>query len=168
MEIRVASPDDCKAVATVHVASWQAAYAGILDPAFLGGLSIERREQAWRNVLSAEESELLLGCAGSSVIGFASFGPSRDADAPPGRGELWALYVRPESWSSGAGRELWHAVRGRLQSRGFPSVSLWVLERNARAIRFYSLAGFSVEPGSEREFELGGTKVREVRMVHAI
>lgn len=167
MEIRVASTDDCRAMATVHVASWQAAYAGILAPEFLAGLSIERREEAWRNVLAAGNSELLVACDGSAVLGFASFGPSRDADAPAGRGELWALYVHPRNWSSGAGRELWRAAHARLRARGFSSISLWVLEQNARAIAFYSTAGFSVEYGSQKEFELGGTKVREVRMVHA-
>jgi ribosomal protein S18 acetylase RimI-like enzyme len=167
MEVRAASPEDCRAVAEVHVASWQAAYAGILDPAFLASLSIDRREESWRQVLSAAQSELLLGVAGASVIGFASFGPSRDADAPAARAELWALYVHPTSWSTGAGRELWQAAHARLGSQGFSSVSLWVLERNVRAINFYSAAGFTTEAGSEKEFELGGTKVREVRMVHA-
>lgn len=168
MQIRPASPEHCRAVAEVHVASWQAAYAHILEPAFLAGLSIDRREQAWREVLSAGDSQLLLGWDGESVVGFASLGPSRDADAPPGRGELWALYVRPQSWSGGAGRELCRAALAHLHSQGFSSVSLWVLERNTRAIRFYSAAGFAVEAGSEKEFELGGTRVRELRMVQAI
>jgi len=167
MEIRPASHDDCRAVAEVHVASWQAAYAGILDPVFLAGLSIDRREESWRQVLSARESELLLGLVGPSVVGFASFGPSRDADAPSARAELWALYVDPRAWSTGAGRELWQAAHARMQSQGFSTVSLWVLERNARAIGFYTAMGFRVEAGTEKEFELGGAMVREMRMVHA-
>jgi ribosomal protein S18 acetylase RimI-like enzyme len=167
MQIRAASAEDCRAIAQVHVESWQAAYAGILDPAFLAGLSVDRREQSWREVLSAGQSELLVGVAGGFVVGFASFGPSRDADAPAARAELWALYVHPLSWSTGAGRELWQAAHARLKSQGYSSVSLWVLERNTRAIRFYSAAGFVIEAGSEKEFELGGAKVREVRMVHA-
>jgi ribosomal protein S18 acetylase RimI-like enzyme len=77
------------------------------------------------------------------------------------------LYVHPQAWSTGAGRELWLAARERLQSQGSSSISLWVLERNARAIRFYSEAGFTIETGSEKELALGGTKVREVRLVHA-
>ena len=54
-----------------------------------------------------------------------------------------------------------------MHSTGFSSVSLWVLERNVRAIRFYSAVGFVLEPGSGKDFELGGKLVREVRMVHA-
>ena len=168
MRIRAASLDDCRAVAQVHVASWQAAYAGMLDAAFLAGLSVERREQSWRQVLAAAGSQLLLGCdEDGSIVGFASLGASRDADAPPGRGELWALYVHPRWWSMGRGRELWHAAHTRLKLAGFSAVSLWVLEQNARAIGFYSSAGFAVEADSAKEFELGGRTVREVRMVHA-
>ena len=166
LQIRPASLADCRAVAELHVASWQAAYAGILDPAFLAGLSVDERETSWREALSRGESELLLSCAGDTVVGFASIGRSRDEDAPPARGEIWALYVHPRSWSVGVGLGLWHAVRDRLQAQGFTSASLWVLERNARAIRFYSSVGFMIEPGSEKDFELGGAMVREVRMVH--
>lgn len=166
MEVRAALFEDCRAVAAVHVAAWQAAYVGILDTGFLAGLSIDLREASWRQVLSAADSELLLGSEGDSVVGFASFGQSRDADAPPGRGELWALYVHPRSWSTGAGRALWNAAYTRMRSQQFTSISLWVLEGNARAIRFYSVAGFAVEAGSERQFELGGATVREVRMVY--
>lgn len=167
MQIRPASPDDCRAIADLHVASWQIAYADILDPSFLAGLSIDRREASWRQVLAAGGSQLLLGFADSTLVGFASFGPSRDQDAPLGRGELWALYVHPLWWSTGAGRELWQAALPKLQSQGFSSVSLWVLEKNVRAIAFYSTAGFELESGSAKDFELGGSKVREVRMVYA-
>ena len=37
------------------------------------------------------------------VVGFASTGPSRDQ---LGIGELYAIYVEPDAWSTGAGREL--------------------------------------------------------------
>jgi len=167
MDIADASPEDCRAVAQVHVASWQAAYAGILAPEFLAALSVDRREEAWRQVLSEGRSQLLLGREEASVIGFSSFGASRDAGAPPRRGELWALYVHPDAWSTGAGRRLWQATQQRLLAQGYSSVSLWVLEHNARAIAFYLAAGFAIEAASAKEFELGGTRVREVRMVHA-
>jgi ribosomal protein S18 acetylase RimI-like enzyme len=167
MEIASASPEDCRSVAEVHVASWRAAYAGILSDEYLAGLSVERREQSWLQVLAEARSELLIGRVGSSVVGFSSFGKSRDSDAPPDQGELWALYVHPNAWSTGAGRKLWRASHARLSAQGHSSVSLWVLERNARAIRFYVSAGFAMDPGSEKEFELGGVSVREVRMINS-
>jgi ribosomal protein S18 acetylase RimI-like enzyme len=165
MEIRAALPADCRAIAAVHVASWQAAYAGVLDAAFLAGLSIERREQLWRQVLSEQRSKLLVGCRDSAIVGFVSFGPSRDSDAPDGRGELWALYAHPAAWSTGVGRDLWVAARHHLLSSGYSSITVWVLGRNERAIAFYSKAGFQAE--AEKQSEVGGKLLHELRMAHA-
>jgi ribosomal protein S18 acetylase RimI-like enzyme len=167
MEVRAALPEDCRSIAEVHVASWQAAYAGLLDSGFLATLSVESRVELWRRVLSQRQSEVLACCAHSRLIGFVSFGPSRDADAPLGRGELSALYVHPRAWSTGAGRGLWNAAHAGLLAQGLDSVSLWVLERNERAIAFYSKSGFHTEPGSAKQLDIGGTLLREVRMVHA-
>jgi ribosomal protein S18 acetylase RimI-like enzyme len=162
VELFAATPDHCRAVAEVHVASWQAAYADILPAEFLAGLSVSKREASWRQVLAEARSELLLARRDEAVLGFASFGPSRDQ---PARGEVWAIYVHPDAWSAGVGRRLLEATRERLVAAGHDSMSLWVLAGNARAIRFYAAAGFAIEPGSEKEFELGGARVREVRMV---
>jgi ribosomal protein S18 acetylase RimI-like enzyme len=168
VKLVAARPDDCRAVAELHVTSWRVAYADILPADYLAGLSVDRREGSWRQVLGEARSELLLARRGEAVLGFASFGASRDQDAPPARGEVWAIYVHPDAWSSGVGRRLLDATRERLVATAHDSVSLWVLAGNARAIRFYAAAGFAIEPATEKEFELGGVRVREVRMVAAL
>jgi len=167
VRIAPAGPDDLRGVAIVHVASWQGAYQGILPADYLANLSVETREASWRQVLAEGRSELLVAKEGDAVIGFVSFGPCRDAPAPPDRGEVWAIYVAPGAWSKGAGRALWRAASERLRALGFRSVSLWMIEGNERARRFYTAAGFDAEAGSEKEFELGGVTLREVRMVNA-
>jgi hypothetical protein len=45
------------------------------------------------------------------------------------------------------------------------SISLWVVDGNARAISFYTAAGFRPEAGSIKQFELGGTRLQEARYV---
>ena len=165
MRIAAASPEDLRDVAAVHVASWQNAYRGILPFEYLSNLSVDRREAAWRQVLTEGRSELLVATDGAAVVGFVSFGPCRDEAAPLDRGEVWAIYVAPSAWSTGVGQALWRVASERLRTQGFRSVSLWVIDGNERARRFYSAAGFNVEAGSEKEFEVGGAKLREVRMV---
>lgn len=91
------------------------------------------------------------------------FGPCRDDGAPAHAGEIWALYVAPEFWSSGVGRMLWLAACERMIEEGYQSVSLWVIAGNARAIRFYLAAGFAAEPSSRKAFTLGGGTLQEVR-----
>jgi ribosomal protein S18 acetylase RimI-like enzyme len=165
MRVAAASPEDLRDVAAVHVASWQSAYRSVLPPEYLANLSVEGREATWRQILAEGRSELLVATDGAAVVGFVSFGPCRDEAAPSDRGEVWAIYVAPSAWSTGVGRALWRTASERLRTLGFHSVSLWVIEGNERARRFYSAAGFAVEAGSQKEFEIGGAKLREVRMV---
>ena len=165
VQIAPAVAQDCAQLAQVHVASWQHAYRHLLPAAYLDALSVEKREAAWREVLAQGRSELLVARVDGQVAGFASFGACRDEGAPAGRGELWALYVAPQSWSRGVGLALWRAAQARLEALGFHETSLWALAGNARAIRFYTSVGFEAEPDAARDFAMGGAKLREVRYV---
>ena len=149
--------------AQIHVQAWQSAYAGILSSDYLAALSIDKRETMWRETIEKQTPELLVARADGSMLGWISFGPSRDEAAPASTGEVWALYVAPQYWGSGAGRQLWLRARERLVQRRFVCVSLWVLAANARAIRFYEVAGFVPEDGTAKDFELGGRMVQELR-----
>jgi GNAT superfamily N-acetyltransferase len=76
------------------------------------------------------------------VTGFAVTGPSEDADAQDKTGEVYAIYLDPEQVGTGLGRALFeHAVED-LRERGFTEATLWVLETNERARRFYEVAGW--------------------------
>jgi ribosomal protein S18 acetylase RimI-like enzyme len=168
MLIMPATLDDCRAVAEVHVETWQHAYRDTLPAQYLASLSIAERETMWRAMVQAQPSHLLIARRHGEVAGFVAFGASRDAGVPGDRGEIWALYVRPACWSTGAGRELWLAARRQMLAEGFESVSLWVIADNRRAIDFYERAGFVAELQSRQEFELGGTKLEEIRYVFAM
>src|SRR3982751_5628079 len=109
MELRLARRDDSSGIATVHVQSWQAAYAGLFTPSYLASLSIAEREQSWAGILEVSASSTVVATANDTVIGFICFARSRDRDAPADRGEVWALYVSPSGWSTGVGRALWEA-----------------------------------------------------------
>ena len=87
----------------------------------------------------------------AEVIGFASFGPERGEDdrlgqplsGPPDqdRAELYAIYVLPRYWSSGAGRALLDRALALAAEAGYADISLWVLEGNERGRRFCEQAG---------------------------
>ena len=167
LQISPARAEDCAGLAQVHVDSWQRAYRHLLPGAFLDALSVVKREAQWREVLAQGRSELLVARVDGVVAGFASFGACRDPDAPAGRGELWALYVAPHHWTGGVGHALWQAALERLRALGFRDTSAWVLAGNARALRFYTRAGFRPEPGAWKDFEMGGARLREIRYVLA-
>jgi ribosomal protein S18 acetylase RimI-like enzyme len=165
MEVHAATSEDCRAVAEVHVESWQHAYRGILPEQYLALLSVAEREAMWRRMVERQPSHLLVARAGGQVVGFVAFGASRDEGAPNDRAEIWAIYVKAASWSTGAGRLLWLEALQRIVAEGYKSVSLWVIAGNERAVRFYERAGFVVEPESRKSFELGGTTLEELRYV---
>jgi ribosomal protein S18 acetylase RimI-like enzyme len=74
------------------------------------------------------------------VVGFVAFGPDRDED---GHGELYAIYVLPEHWGGGSGRELLTAAKEGLTEAGYPDMRLWVLAENTSARRFYERMGLT-------------------------
>jgi GNAT superfamily N-acetyltransferase len=137
----------------VHVRTWQAAYAHVFPPTRLAELSVERRAEQWR------ERPPLVAVAHGAVVGFVSVGASREADAA---GELFAIYVDPEHWGTGVGRELIAAGEKRLRELGHANAILWVLEDNPRARRFYERAGWHHD-GATRPIEIFELKVLEVR-----
>lgn len=155
-------------MAHVHVLSWQHAYRNVLPPEFLSQLSVERRTAMWHEAITKGVPELLVAKVQGAVIGFVAFGPSRDDGAHSGSAEVWAIYLAPESWSSGIGRALWLAARERMLEQRVHSVSLWVIATNHRAIKFYRAAGFHPAATAPKELTLGGMQVQEVRYVQAL
>lgn len=165
--IRAAEPADAEEVERLRVAGWQAAYRGILPDDYLNRLRVDgerRRRHMIKQATAAHRSVLVESVAvqADAVVGWVSGGRCRDADRPgPGHGEVYAIYVLPEWWGRGAGRLLMaHAVRA-LTEAGQPDITLWVLEANEQARRFYAAAGFRPD-GARQLLDLGGP-VTEVR-----
>jgi GNAT superfamily N-acetyltransferase len=151
--IREASIDDAEAVARVDVDSHVAAYRPLFGETYLEGGSPERMAERWR-LLLAQDPSVAYGKehwfvavdaqAADGVIGYIGVGPSRDDDAM-GLGEVRALYVHPDAWRQGAGRQLLDAGLAALREDGFEEAMLWVLEDNAQGRAFYAKQGWSLD-----------------------
>ncbi len=157
MRVRDAVPADAEVIADVHVRAWQEAYPHVFPAEALDRLDPAPRARHWREGIRSGWTVLVT----EDGSGFASVGPARDDDAA-GAGELYAIYVAPERWGTGAGRALMEAAAGALGAAGFSEAVLWVLEDNPRARRFYEGAGWTLD-GAVKEDEFLGTRVREVR-----
>jgi len=168
MLIRSANADDTDAIGQVHIASWRHAYRAILPAEFLAGLSVVQRRAMWAEAVAKDLPHLLVAEVQGQVVGFSAIGPCRDEGSARADFELWAIYALPSQWSTGIGRELWHASCKVLRSRGSRHVSLWVIANNERAIKFYTAAGFMPEAHTRRSFELGGAHIEEVRYVQSL
>ncbi|MEX0651284.1 MAG: GNAT family N-acetyltransferase [Actinomycetota bacterium] len=140
---REAELDDAPAIAEVHVASWRWAYRGQLADETLDALDVAEREVRWREAISDPATIVLVAVVDSSIAGFVSAGPTDDDDAPPIIGELYAIYLEERVAGSGVGRGLLERAVDGLRSAGFKRASLWVLDSNERARRFYERAGWA-------------------------
>ena len=164
--IRPATMHDAAAIADVHVRSWQAAYRGMMPQDYLDRLDPADRLPRWRRLLADPDrsrTDVLVAVGDDGVCGFSSFGPSRDEDQDPGCvADVRAIYVAPDSVSHGVGRLLMTASLERLALIGYEQVTLWVLDANERARRFYEIAGFRSDGGSKLDNwdELHLTEVR--------
>ena len=140
MKVRLATDADADGIARVQERTWQAAYRHVFPVEELdrGGFI---HPQRWRERIARPPAGWTTFVAEDDgvVTGFASVGPSRDERAT---GELYAIYVEPEEWSTGTGRSL--LERAEEQLRGsYGEATLWVLEDNPRARAFYERAGWS-------------------------
>jgi ribosomal protein S18 acetylase RimI-like enzyme len=163
VHMRRARHADARAIAEVHVRTWQEAYRDLLPPQFLAELSIEARERYWQSEIDCTPGDRApwIADAGDEVVGFASVGPSRDADAGDRTGELYTLYVLPDCWERGVGGDLLRRAEHDLADHGYAEASLWVLAGNERARRFYEKARWRLD--GARVEHIGELEMEEVR-----
>lgn len=131
----------------------------------LEGLSVASFRARWETLLTPPSPRrTLVAIHGSTLAGFVASGPSRDENGAPAEvGELYGLYVLSEYWGLGVDWRLWRVAREDLLGAGYEEVTLWVLEANTRARRFYERVGFRAEPGMSRMSEHEGVSLAGVR-----
>lgn len=159
MHLRPACVGDERAVADVHVRSWQEAYVGLLPVLLLNALDPAQR--ASRYTFDAGDRSTILAIEDGGVCGFATHGAARDGDAA-GCGELMSIYVDPACLGRGVGRTLIGDACARLSARSFTEAILWVLVGNDRATHFYERDGWHPD-GSHRSIDIYGVTVDEIR-----
>jgi ribosomal protein S18 acetylase RimI-like enzyme len=178
--LREARRGDELAVAELHVRSWQEAYRELMPAEFLAGLDpmdragryeFEGRDGTPKTLVAVDGGGEGAGDdpsltnsvevrSGSSpapfepIVGFVTFGASRDADTV-GLGEIYALYVDPDRYRGGVGRMLMADARHRLLESGFEAAVLWVLRGNERAQRFYEREGWTPDGATRLEQPYG-------------
>ncbi len=174
--VRRATPQDAAGIARVHVRGWQVGYRGLVPDAVLDALSPTDRAVTWRARLehpAATDATTSVVVDRDEVLGFASVGAARDADATPTTFELWALYVDPGRWRTGVGGALDDAVTDQLRALGAARATLWVLTQNHRARAFYESRGWEAEGATRVDRRAGPVPVdlfetRYARPVRAV
>lgn len=147
---------EIKGKAYVHWKSWQEAYPGLVDQAYLNGLTLSKCEE----IAYKWPDNILVAKDGERVVGLIGYGKCRNED-PADTGEIFAIYILKEYYGKGVGKALMDAALSLLD--GYSRIAVWVLEGNVRAIRFYEKCGFKAD-GRKETIKLG-TYATELRMI---
>jgi GNAT superfamily N-acetyltransferase len=146
--LRAATPGDLAAIASLQLASAQAAFAHI-------GPVDQLEPRDWAADLAAAEMALVaVSDQDDVVVGFAFVAGC----------ELRFFYTHPRVWGHGAGRALLAAAEDALRGAGCEEAVVYTEERNERPLRVYAAAGWEPD-GSVKERDWLGAPIRELRLV---
>ena len=144
--VRPARLEDGEAFTRAHEAAWDAALAPIAGSRLEELVPFEERVKRFCDGLakSGTDASVLVAERQGEIVG----------EAVRVGSELRDLYVVPEAWGTGAARALMDEVLAEMRTSGATEATLWVVEANARARRFYEREGW--EPtGETRATPLG-------------
>lgn len=164
MLVRRARLEDAAAIAEVHVRTWQAAYEHVFGRERLASIDVAGRERLAQRFVEGEQFDIFVAEDDEGVVGFVATGPPDAAGET--RRELYAIYVLPRGWGSGAASDLVRLALQAMRDRGEREAILWVLEENPRARRFYEREGWLEDGTGETEFL--GVRAPVVRYRHPL
>jgi L-amino acid N-acyltransferase YncA len=170
VSVRPARPEDAAEIARIQVATWRYAYAALLPPAVLDGLSPADAQAAWaaavaspptprHHVLVAEELRWLVGFAALAPVDEANAGdPAPDATVV-----IDPLLVEPRFGRRGHGSRLLAAAVHYAREDGMTRAVVWVPEADRASCSFFTSAGWA-EEGLVRGLDTGAGELREIRL----
>lgn len=157
--IRKAVLEDIPQIRAVGSASWRTTYTGIFPDEFIENVL----EQWWseagfqRSIPNAGVCNLVAEHDGQIVGTLMGTANPREE----GQVHLFRLYIHPDHFGQGIGKQLWQAYLQHLAAE-VKRVDLEVEPQNARAIHFYTRLGFQ-ETGTN-EIEAFGYTMKTTQM----
>ena len=162
MEILKVTNELASCASHIYALSWKTAYKNIVPHKYLDGLSLER----WTPLLLDSPYTSFVIKDGGEYVATSSSAPARD-ETMCGWGEIISLYVLPQYFNKGYGKEMFSFAAAQLHENGFQNIYLWVLEENQKARRFYEQNGF-VPNGDKAVIHIGGKDLTELRYVNRL
>lgn len=158
LKIRSATVTDAPTIATITMEGWNEAYKGLIAQETLDSMSLEKRTEGWKKVLTEGKSHVIVAEVEGKVIGFSSFGRSRYEQH--GLGEIYAFYVQKAYQRQGIGRLLVEKSLESLSTSHIMPAIVLTLSGNTPAQRFYEELGFKACGTALNEID--GKKYEEV------
>jgi L-amino acid N-acyltransferase YncA len=139
--IRDATAEDIRALAELHVATWNATHAPFLK----NGPSVALREQQWREAFDRDDGSwfcFVVEDPDGRLVGFAK---ATQSDNPEFAGQLSKIYLLREYQRRGIGTRLMGLVARRFLAQGVTSMWLCGDARNPSARAWLALGAVKTD-----------------------
>ncbi|MEZ5829670.1 MAG: GNAT family N-acetyltransferase [Dongiaceae bacterium] len=144
--VRPAAASDARAIAEIHYAGWQIAYAHVVTDAQMAAKLPERRIPFWQARIAEPQCVVLIAHDETGEAqGFVYAGDVLGHDIRKGGldgfdCEIYSLHCRKDVQGQGLGRLLMAETARAFQSRGRTALMLWAYRDNAYR-KFYEKIG---------------------------
>ena len=144
--VRSAVAADARAIAEIHYAGWQIAYAHVVSDEQMEAKQPERRIPFWQERIANPRNVVLIAeDEAGKAQGFAYAGDVLDHDIRVGGltgydCEIYSLHCRMDVQGKGLGRQLMAETAVEFRERGRTALMLWAYRDNAYR-RFYEKIG---------------------------
>jgi GNAT superfamily N-acetyltransferase len=161
--IRKGTIQDAAEIARIKVTGWQAAYPGIVPQSYLNEMDIGNETKKWTLNLEDPGKNVYVAESGKGLAGYVVFGTCRDEDAVKMH-EICAIYVQPESYRKGIGRQLMEVAEKFLLNTFPGDIAVWVFEENHSSRSFYSGMGYAPD-GKRKRLKFTGVPFDGIRYI---
>jgi ribosomal protein S18 acetylase RimI-like enzyme len=172
--IREADIKDISRMAEIHVFGWRCAYKDFIPMNFLiNEMTVKHREEKFREYLSEENdnNKTYVFEEKNMIKGFMTTGNCRDEDKNDSTYELWAIYIDPLFQRQNIGTQFVNYCKKEAINKGKNEITLWVFEKNNKAIEFYKKKGFEFDGKKQiiKYFDENNYfKENEIRLIYNI
>jgi len=156
--LRLAGPDDVRAIAEFQTRAWRVTYRGLVPQDYLDRMDVDARALRWGRRLRTVSRRIAVAEIDGQVQGVVSWGRAAAEDGPPPL-ELKSLYVDPAQHGTGLGATLLEFAIGGADAQ------LWCYEANPRARAFYAKHGFRPDGRRAVDPDTGVAEIRLVRLL---
>lgn len=164
--IRKADKNDAKKIVDINLMTWRSTYLGIVDEAVIDQREDERQERVERIQTRIEQdtvTELYVAEHKSEVVGFLSFGPSRETNKQfMNASEVYAIYIYEHLQKQGIGRKMIKRAVEVLHEKSYDQMIIWALKKNPN-VQFYLKMGG--QPLLKKSVKIGNKTYPEIGFV---
>lgn len=145
MEVRKADAEDSTVVGEVHSSAWKSAYRGIIPDDYIDSDTASKRTEEFLESLKDDKCTYFILEESGNAAGIVK---TREENNTL---EIESIYILNECRGKGVGRQFMDFIK---TYKPYDCITLWVLEANTKARRFYEQNGFVLN-GDTRTIKRG-------------